>query len=74
MADIMASVQVVQEEPGKTLLANKEASQEPYPTFGPHPNTKVADFNFKKEVECLPFKLNLGGVPSEKNTRPNLLT
>ena len=44
----------------------KEASQEPHPTFGPHPHTKVADFNFEKEVEHLPFKLNLGDVPYDR--------
>ena len=59
LADIMASVKVVQDEPDKES-SKEEASQELHPTFGPHPNTQVADFNFEKEVECLPFKLNLG--------------
>ena len=39
---------------------------EPHPTFGPHPNTVVADFNFQQEVEHLFFKLNLGDVPLGK--------
>ena len=30
------------------------------PVFGPRPNTKDADFNFEAEIQCLPFKLNLG--------------
>ena len=30
------------------------------PAFVPRPNTKSADFNFEAEVNCLPFKLNLG--------------
>ena len=46
-------------------VTSKEASQEPHPTFGPHPNTKVADFNSEKEVKCLSFQLNLGDIPLE---------
>ena len=58
LADVMASMKAVHDEPDQ--VSSKEASQEPCPKFGPHPNTKVADFNFDKEVEHLPFKLNLG--------------
>ena len=59
-ADIMATVKSVHDEPGV------KPSAEPRPTFGPRPDTSVADFNFKQEVECLPFKLNLGDVHLEK--------
>ena len=44
----MASVQVVHDETGK-MPSEKEASQDPHPTFGPHPYNQVADFNFKKK-------------------------
>ena len=60
LADIMATVKSVHDEPGV------KPSAEPHPTFGPHPNTSAADFNFKQEVEHLPFKLNLGDVHLEK--------
>ena len=30
------------------------------PVFGPRPNTKAMSFDFKPEVNPLPFKLNLG--------------
>ena len=30
------------------------------PVFGSRPDTKAADFNFEAEIQCLPFKLNLG--------------
>ena len=66
MAEIMASVQAVHDEPSKMPPVQKEANQEPHPIFGPCPNTQVADFNFQKEVELLPFKLNLGDVPLGK--------
>ena len=60
LADIMAAVKSVHNEPGAVLSA------EPRHTFGPHPNTSVANFDFQQEVECLPFKLNLGDVHLEK--------
>ena len=56
----MATVKLVHNEPGT------KPSAEPIPTFGPHPNTNAADFNFQQEVECLPFKLNLEHVPLEE--------
>ena len=59
-ADIMATVKLVHDEP------DIKPSAEPHPTFGPLPNTSAADFNFKQEVEHLPFKLNLGDVHLEK--------
>ena len=65
LADIMASVKVVHNEPDMVSL-KKEASQEPHPTFGPHPNTQGIDIDFKKEIEHLPFKLNLGDIPLDK--------
>ena len=52
LADIMAAVKLVHNEPAT------EPSAEPHPTFGPHPNTNVADFDFQQKVEHLPFKLN----------------
>ena len=59
-ADIIARVKSVPNEPGT------KPSTQPRPTFGPHPNTSAADFDFQQEVECLPFKLNLGDVHLEK--------
>ena len=51
-ADIMATVKVVPNEPD--AVPSKETNKEPHPTFGPHPNTTMADFDLKKEVECHP--------------------
>ena len=68
LADIMATVKSGHDEPGTKL------STEPRPTFGPHPNTDVADFNFQKEVECLPFKLNLGDIPLEKEHQAKFIS
>ena len=63
-ADIMATVEVVHDEPD--TKPSKEVIKEPCPTFGPHPNTKAADFDFQEEVEHFPFKINLGDVHLDK--------
>ena len=60
LADIMATVKAVHDE--LDTKPSIEANKEPHPKFGPCPNTKAVDFNFQKEVECLPFKINLGDV------------
>ena len=36
------------------------------PHLDPVPNTDVADFDFQKEIEHLPFKLNLGHIHLDK--------
>ena len=64
-------MKAVHDEPDK--MSSKEASQEPHPTFGPGPNTQVADFNFKKEREHLPFKLNLGDIPLDKENQDKFI-
>ena len=60
----MATVKTVHNEPESN--PSKEANKEPHPTFGSCSNTKVADFDFQKEVKHLPFKLNLGDVLLDK--------
>ena len=63
-ADIMATVKAVHNEPDTKPL--KEVNKAPHPTFGSCANTDAADFDFQKEVEHLPFKLNLGDVHLDK--------
>ena len=64
LADIMATVKAVHDE--TDTKPPMENIKEPHPTFGPCPNTEVADFDFQKEVECLPFKLSLGDIKLDK--------
>ena len=30
------------------------------PSFGPRPDVKATNFDFQAEIDCLPFKLNMG--------------
>ena len=49
MADIMASVKAVHDEPDK-VPSKEEASPETHPTMGPHPGNQAADFDLKKDL------------------------
>ena len=42
---------------------NKFKEKDEKPTFGARPDTKGPVFNFKKELERLPFELNIGDAP-----------
>ena len=51
---------------------SEEESKPPLPSFGPRPDT-TKDYDFKDEVEKLPFKFNLGDVPFSKEQKHWLL-
>ena len=72
IADIMASVKVVHDEPDEVPL-KEEGSPKPHLTFGPCPNTQAANFNLKKEVEHLPFMFIMKDVPLEKEHRAKFI-
>ena len=40
-------------------VKKEEVKQE----FGPHPDTDSPDFDFKREIDRLPFPLNMGDAP-----------
>ena len=63
---VEVEVKEEQEEP------SEEESTPPLPSFGPHPDT-TQDYDFKDEVEKLPFKFNLGDVPFSKEQKDYLL-
>ena len=52
-------VQSEQVEVTSTDISPPNSSKRP--VFGPRPDTQVADFDFEAEIQCLPFKLNMGG-------------
>ena len=56
----------VKEEP------SEEESTPPLPSFGLHPDT-TQDYDFKDEFTKLPFKLNLGDAPFNKEQKDHLL-
>ena len=72
LTDVMVSVKVVHNEPDQAL-SKEETSQEPHPTFGPCPNTQVADFDFERDVEHLPFKLNLVDIHFDRDRQAKFI-
>ena len=42
---------------------DQEKEKEVKPEFGPRPDTDSPDFDFDKEVDRLPFPLNMGTAP-----------
>ena len=51
--------------------ASKEKDEKP--SFGARPNTKDLDFDFKKELERLPFELNIGDAPLTRDQQARLI-
>ena len=37
------------------------------PSFGPRPDVKATNFDFQAEIDCLPFKLNMGTTVDMKH-------
>ena len=52
-------VQSEQVETTPTDISPPNCSESP--VFGPRPDNQATDFDFEAEIQCLPFKLNLGG-------------
>ena len=48
------------------------ADQEP-PKFGPRPDTSSADFDFKTELDHLPFTINIGEAPLSKEQQSRFI-
>ena len=47
--------------------------RKPVKNLAPHPNTQAADFDFKKEVECLLFKLNVRDIHLDKEPQAKFI-
>ena len=57
-------------------ISEDSANQE-QPKFGPRPDTSSTDFDFKSELDRLPFTINIGEAPLSREQqsrfhRPNL--
>ena len=44
-----------------------------YPVFGPNPDNHSPDFNFQEELKHLPFPLNIGEAPLDKEQQSRFL-
>ena len=61
--EILSNATEVNQETNNTSGKSTSNEKDEKPSFGAKPNTKDPDFNFKKELERLPFELNIGDAP-----------
>ena len=61
--------QDINDTSGKSATKEKDEK----PSFGTRPNTKDPDFDFKKELERLPFELNIGDAPLTRDQQARLI-
>ena len=61
--EILSNAAQIDPELDETNGKNKFKEKEERPSFGERPNTKDPAFDLKKELEHLPFELNIGNAP-----------
>ena len=60
--EILSYATEAEKEASKSTEKEMPKAKEEKPSFGTRPNTRNPQFNFKKELDRLPFKLNIGEV------------
>ena len=61
--EILSNATEVNQDINDTSGKSASKEKDEKPSFGTRPNTKDPDFDFKKELERLPFELNIGDAP-----------
>ena len=51
----------------------KDSPDQQPPKFGPRPDTSSADFDFKLELDCLPFTINIGEAPLSREQQSRFI-
>ena len=75
-AELQAEIMVTSQESanedsdGETKAEDEDDIK---PKFGPRPDMSSPDFDFKAELDCLPFKLNLGEAPFSREQQTRLI-
>ena len=71
--EILSNTTEVNQETNDTSGKSASDEKDEKPSFGARPNTKDPDFNFKKELERLPFELNIGDAPLTREQQARLI-
>ena len=66
------TTEVEQETEDQSTDEGKDKDKEK-PTFGPRPDTKSPNFDFKKELERLPFELDIREAPLTKEQQARMI-
>ena len=71
--EILSNATEVNQETSDTSGKNASNKKDEKPSFGVRPNTKNPDFDFKKELEQLPFELNIGDAPLTREQQAHFI-
>ena len=71
--EILSNATEVSQETNNTSGKSASNEKNEKPSFGARPNTKDPDFDFKKELEQLPFQLNIGDTPLTRDQQARLI-
>ena len=71
--EILSNATEVNQETNYTSGRSASNKKDEKPSFGARPNTKDPDFDFKKELERLPFELNIGDAPLTRDQQVHLI-
>ena len=71
--EILSNATEVNQDINDTSGKSASKEKDEKPSFGTRPNTKDPDFDFKKELERLPFELNIGDAPLTRNQQARLI-
>ena len=71
--EILSNATEVNQETNNTSGKSASNEKDEKPSFGARPNTKDPDFDFKKELEQLPFELNIGDAPLTREQQAHLI-
>ena len=69
----MSNATEVNQETNDASDKNASNEKDEKPSFGVRPNTKDSDFDFKKELERLPFELNIGDALLTREQQAHLI-
>ena len=71
--EILSNATEVNQDINDTSGKSASKEKDEKPSFGTRPNTKDPDFDFKRELERLPFELNIGDAPLTRDQQARLI-
>ena len=71
--EILSNAMEIDPEVGDNSGKNESKEKDEKPSFSARPNTKNPEFDFKKELERLPFELNIGDAPLTREQQVRLI-
>ena len=71
--EILSNAMEIDPKVGNNSGKNESKEKDEKPSFGTRPDAKNPEFDFKKELERLPFQLNIGDAPLTREQQAHLI-